>query len=35
MRRGEIAKLTWSDVDFERGYIYVKETKNNESREFL
>jgi integrase len=32
MRRGEIAKLKWSDVDFERGYIYVKETKNNESR---
>ncbi|GBD38340.1 Putative defective protein IntQ [bacterium HR37] len=32
MRRGEIAKLKWSDVDFERGYIYVKESKNNESR---
>jgi integrase len=32
MRRSEIAKLRWDDVDLERGYIYVKETKNNESR---
>lgn len=32
MRRGEIAKLRWEDVDFGDGYIFVKETKNNESR---
>jgi integrase len=32
MRRSEIAKLKWEDIDFKRGYIYVKETKNDESR---
>jgi len=32
MRKSEIAKLRWDDVDLERGYIYVRETKNNESR---
>ena len=32
MRRSEIAKLKWENVDFEDEYIYVKETKNNESR---
>jgi integrase len=32
MRRGEITKLEWKDVDFEAGYIFVRETKNNEDR---
>ncbi len=32
MRKGELVKLRWEDVDLEDGYIYVKETKNNESR---
>ena len=32
MRKGEILKLKWEDVDLENGYIIVKETKNNESR---
>lgn len=32
MRKGEILKLKWEDVDLEQGYIFVKETKNNESR---
>jgi len=32
MRKGEILKLKWKDVDLEQGYIFVKETKNNESR---
>jgi integrase len=32
MRKGELVKLKWEDVDLADGYIYVKETKNNESR---
>ena len=32
MRRGEIAKLKWSDVDLESRYIYVNETKNDDCR---
>jgi len=32
MRRSEIAKLKWKDVDLEDGYIHVVETKNGESR---
>jgi integrase len=32
MRRGEILKLKWEDVDLQSGYIFVKETKNRESR---
>ncbi len=32
MRRSEIAKLKWKDVDIEDGYIDVAETKNGESR---
>ena len=32
MRRSEIARLKWKDVDFDDSYIYVVETKNGESR---
>lgn len=32
MRRSEIAKLKWRDVDLEAGYIQITESKNNESR---
>jgi len=32
MRRSEIAKLKWNEVDFEDCYIHVIETKNNEMR---
>jgi len=32
MRRGELRLLKWEDVDLENGYIYVQETKNNDSR---
>jgi integrase len=32
MRKGELARLKWEDVNFKDGYIYIKETKNNESR---
>jgi integrase len=32
MRRSEIAKLRWKDVDLEAGYIHLVETKNGESR---
>ena len=32
MRRGEIAKLKWENVDIEDGVIHVVETKNDESR---
>jgi integrase len=32
LRRGEIFRLTWSDVDFNRREITVREAKNNEFR---
>ena len=32
MRRSEIAKLKWENIDFEDRYIYVIETKNDEFR---
>ncbi|HEX3034952.1 MAG TPA: site-specific integrase [Thermodesulfobacteriota bacterium] len=32
MRRSEIVRLRWQDVDFESGYIFARETKNNEDR---
>lgn len=32
MRRDEIAKLKWKDIDFEDGSIYIAETKNDEPR---
>jgi integrase len=33
MRRSEILNLKWSDIDFRRKAIILKETKNNEIRE--
>jgi len=33
MRRGEILNLKWTDVDTEKGIIYLSDTKNNEPRE--
>lgn len=32
MRRAEILNLTWQDIDFERGRIILRETKNGEVR---
>lgn len=32
MRRGEIFKLKWNDIDFNKHFIYVKETKSNVMR---
>ena len=32
MRQGEIFNLRWFDVDFPRGSIYVRNTKNSEDR---
>lgn len=32
MRRGEILRLTWDDVDKKNGSIYIAETKNGEPR---
>jgi integrase len=32
MRRSEILNLTWADIDFERGRIVLRETKNGEIR---
>jgi len=32
MRRGEILKLKWADVDLDEGYIHVIKTKNDEYR---
>ena len=33
MRRGEIFNLKWDDIDFKRGLIMVRDSKNNEARE--
>lgn len=33
MRRGEIMGLKWNDLDFNRGIIYLYNTKNGEKRE--
>ena len=27
MRRGEILKLKWQDVDFQRGFIFISDPK--------
>ncbi|WP_291302121.1 site-specific integrase [Desulfovibrio sp. MES5] len=32
MRRGEIASLTWQNVDLARKTVYLPKTKNNEQR---
>ena len=32
MRRGEILKLKWEDIDFKNGFIFVKDSKNYEGR---
>lgn len=32
MRRGEMQRLQWTDVDFERHFITVRQSKNNEFR---
>ena len=32
MRQGEIMNLRWQDVDIEKGFIVLHETKNNERR---
>ncbi len=33
MRRGEILKLTWDDVDIQHGFITLTDTKNGDGRE--
>jgi integrase len=32
MRRGELLRLTWEDVDFDQGFIHITQTKNGERR---
>jgi integrase len=32
MRRGEILRLTWEDVDFRNGTLYIAKTKNGDPR---
>jgi len=32
LRRGECLALTWADLDFENGLIFVKDTKNKNNR---
>jgi integrase len=32
MRRGEIFNLKWQDINVRKGYILVRESKNNDSR---
>ncbi|MCK4858078.1 MAG: site-specific integrase [candidate division Zixibacteria bacterium] len=33
LRKGEILKLTWNDIDFHQQLIFVKNSKNGEKRE--
>ena len=35
MRRGEICGLQWFDLNFERGLIHVRNTKNGKEAEFV
>lgn len=32
MRRGEIFRLKWSDVDFEKGFIYIRDPKGGKDQ---
>jgi len=32
LRAGEVHALTWSDIDFINGTIYIRDTKNNKNR---
>jgi len=32
MRRGELFKLQWKDIDFERGFIYIRDPKGGPSQ---
>ena len=32
MRFGEVANLTWQDIDFDNGIIYIKDPKNRKGR---
>jgi integrase len=32
MRRGELFKLTWDDVDFERGFIHIRQPKGGQDQ---
>ena len=32
MRKGEILNLRWNDIDFDKHYIFIKETKSAKSR---
>lgn len=32
MRRGELFRLKWDDLDFEQGFILIREPKNNEDQ---
>jgi integrase len=32
MRRGELFKLRWEDVDFERGFIHIRDPKGGQDQ---
>jgi integrase len=32
MQRGELFKLEWQDIDFERGFINIRHPKGGKSR---
>ena len=32
MRAGEIFNLTWNDIDFKNGFIFIKDAKNGKNR---
>lgn len=32
MRRGELIKLQWADIDFDRGFIFLRDPKGNKGQ---
>ncbi len=32
MRAGEIFNLTWNDIDFKNGFVFIKDAKNGKNR---
>jgi len=35
LRRGEIISLTWNDVDFDNGFLFIKDAKNGKNRKAI
>ena len=35
LRKGEITNLTWNDVDFDNGFLFIKDAKNGKNRKAI